>query len=194
MVPSKTPPMPSEYPPQETAMWQNIYQADIPVMVEARDIASLAPIADDMLKLAPFSQSVEGAVKSAVADLDGIALPLRRDIIMLAQRFAKLMACDRVRLRLEGIATDACRKIHADYTDVRLITTYAGPGTQYIPYGSAAEESELIGLPTGWIGLFKGHIFNADHVPCMHRSPPIIASGQQRLVLVIDTPLREANP
>jgi hypothetical protein len=125
--------------------------------------------------------------------LDGIALSLRRDVELLAQRFVRLMGCETVRLRLEGVTSDACRKIHGDYTDVRLITTYFGPGTQYIPYSRPVDEAELIDLPTGWIGLFKGRNFDPEHAPCMHRSPPIIASGEKRLVLVIDTPLRSAD-
>jgi hypothetical protein len=161
--------------------------------VEGRDITPLTAIAADMLKSAPFSQLAEGSVAAAVDSLTGIALPLRRDIEQLAGRFSALMGCDSIRLRLEGVVSDACRKIHGDYTDVRLITTYAGPGTQYIPHCKSGNEAELVDMPTGWIGLFKGRDFNPGHAPCMHRSPPIIASGERRLVLVIDTPLRSAD-
>jgi hypothetical protein len=153
----------------------------------------LAAIAADMLTTAPFSKLAEGTVASAVDSLTGIALPLRRDIEQLASRFSALMGCDSIRLRLEGVVSDACRKIHGDYTDVRLITTYAGPGTQYVPHGRPVCEAELVDMPTGWIGLFKGRSFHPEHAPCMHRSPPIIASGQRRLVLVIDTPLRSVD-
>jgi hypothetical protein len=176
-----------------TAKWSDILRADTPMVVEGRDITPLTAIAADMLKSAPFSQLAEGSVAAAVDSLTGIALPLRRDIEQLAGRFSALMGCDSIRLRLEGVVSDACRKIHGDYTDVRLITTYAGPGTQYIPHCKSGNEAELVDMPTGWIGLFKGRDFNPGHAPCMHRSPPIIASGERRLVLVIDTPLRSAD-
>jgi hypothetical protein len=179
--------------PVRTADWSDILRADTPLVVEGRDITPLAAIAADMLTTAPFSQLAEGSVASAVDSLTGIALPLRRDIEQLAGRFSALMSCDRIRLRLEGVVSDACRKIHGDYTDVRLITTYAGPGTQYIPQDRPVSEAELVDMPTGWIGLFKGRGFHPEHAPCLHRSPPIIASAERRLVLVIDTPLRSAD-
>jgi hypothetical protein len=179
--------------PVRTADWSDILRADTPLVVEGRDITPLAAIAADMLTTAPFSKLAEGKVAAAVNSLTGIALPLRRDIEQLAGRFSALMGCDTIRLRLEGVVSDACRKIHGDYTDVRLITTYAGPGTQYIPQDTPVSQAELVDMPTGWIGLFKGRGLHPEHAPCLHRSPPIIASGERRLVLVIDTPLRSAD-
>jgi hypothetical protein len=173
--------------------WSDIFRADTPLVAEGRDITPLSAIAAEMLTTAPFSKLADGPVASAVDRLTGIALPLRRDIERLAGLFSALMGCDSIRLRLEGVVSDACRKIHGDYTDVRLITTYAGPGTQFIPYYRPVSEAELIDIPTGWIGLFKGRNFHPEHAHCMHRSPPIVASGERRLVLVIDTPLRNAD-
>jgi hypothetical protein len=173
--------------------WLDIRHADTPFISEQRNVAPLTAIAGGMLKQAPFSYLSPGPVTSAIAGLDGIALPLLHDIERLTERFVRLMGCDTVRLRLEGVTGDACWKIHSDYTDVRLITTYSGPGTQYIPYGRPADEAELVDMPTGWVGLFKGRNFHAEHAPCMHRSPQIGATGEKRLVLVVDTPLRSAN-
>jgi hypothetical protein len=96
-------------------------------------------------------------------------------------------------LRLEGITTDACRRIHADYTDLRLITTYAGPGTDYLPRFATPNEGNLQRLATGDIGLFKGRLHAAGHEPCLHRSPPIAGTGAARLVLVIDSQLAGAR-
>ena len=90
-----------------------------------------------------------------------------------------------MRVRLEGVIGNACWKVHADYTDPRLITTDAGPGTDYAPHGEG--DCCLERVPTGAIGLFKGRKFAPDHLPCFHRSPPIIDTGERRLMLVIDT-------
>lgn len=113
---------------------------------------------------------------------------LRDDILALARRFAAFMQIDAVRLRLEAVTTNACRRIHADYADLRLITTYHGRGTDYLPNGAEQAENNLLRMPTGHIGLFKGRLFADQHEPCLHRSPPIEGTGEVRLVLVIDTP------
>ncbi|OBX17872.1 hypothetical protein A9995_14525 [Erythrobacter sp. QSSC1-22B] len=93
-----------------------------------------------------------------------------------------------VRIRLELVVTNSCRKIHSDYTDLRLITTYAGPGTQVLPMGAEKLESNLWSVPAGWVGLFKGRLFGEGHSACLHRSPPAADLRVRRLVLVIDTP------
>jgi hypothetical protein len=48
-------------------------------------------------------------------------------------------------------------------------------------------------VPTGWVGLFKGRTYAPDHPPCFHRSPPVGDTGEKRLMLVIDTPLRASG-
>lgn len=173
------------------ACWTAIRRADRPLAVEARDIGHLAGLADDLAVSSPFERRSEGPVEAAVAGLGDVAEPLAADIRDLAHRFAHLMQVGAVRIRLEGIASNACRKIHSDYTDVRLITTYSGPGTDYLPQGLAPSDENLVRLPAGHVALFKGRLFAEGHEPCLHRSPPVGDTGEKRLVLVIDTPLDE---
>ncbi|WP_275897594.1 DUF1826 domain-containing protein [Sphingorhabdus sp. Alg239-R122] len=109
---------------------------------------------------------------------------MRIDISNLGSRFMKLMHVDKLRVRIEGVTGNACKKLHADYTDLRLITTYAGAGTDYAPQN----DRRLERMPTGAVGLFKGKLFGNGHTPCLHRSPPIEGTNEARLVLVIDTP------
>lgn len=119
------------------------------------------------------------------------------DIVMLAAQFGRIMGCNAVDLRLEVITGDACRKYHADYVTARLITSYAGPGSQWI---SDAQAAALAGgadadqfvpeqLQAGDVALFKGRRWTPR--PIIHRSPPIAGNGQRRLVLVINP--AEAN-
>lgn len=163
------------------------------MMIEPRQVPALAALAQPLASGTPFERRGAGPVEAAVATLGDIPAALRADIRDLATRFACLMAVPAVRIRLEVINTNACRKIHADYTDLRLITTYWGPGTDYVPAGMEVVEASLVRLPAGHIGLFKGRLFGAGHPPCLHRSPPVCGTGKQRLVLVIDTPLDEAR-
>src|SRR3989344_5468187 len=138
--------------------------------------------------LPPFATAGAGRPDALLADLPALPDSIARCIEDLASRFASLMQCETVRVRLEGVTGNACRKVHADYTDLRLICTLAGPGTDYTLEDDP--DGPLQRISAGLVGLFKGHEFGAGHKPCLHRSPPIEDSGERRLVLVIDTPAR----
>ena len=89
--------------------------------------------------------------------------------------------------------SDGSGTFHADYVSLRLILTYAGPGTQWLDQGDAARLHDgaaietlcVRAIPTGDVALFKGRKWARD-APIIHRSPPIADTGQRRLVLVID--------
>jgi hypothetical protein len=172
--------------------WSRIRDPSCPIMIEQREQpvpdSAMAPLLDQ----APFAIRAEGDIPTVLAQLAALPDALRVDAAALAQRFMALMGVDAVRVRVEGVTTNACKKVHMDYTDVRLITTYSGPGTDYAPHGDA--DCCLERVPTGAVALFKGHSFAPDHAPCLHRSPPIEGSGERRLVLVIDTPLKSSPP
>lgn len=173
--------------------WQAVRLASCPILVEPRNLTGLATLAERLARSAPFERRGQGPVAEAVQALCKIPAELREDIRDLATRFAALMGVPAVRIRLEGITTNACRKLHADYTDLRLVTTYWGPGTDYVPAGQEPSDAGLVRLPAGHVALFKGRLFGEGHAPCLHRSPPVGDTGERRLVLVIDTPLDESR-
>lgn len=171
--------------------WAQIHDRDCPLHLEPRNPPLAAATLDAMLALDPVMLRFEGepqGVHEAFADLPG---DLVADVEVLCRRFAQVMKVATVRVRIERTDSNACRKVHADYTDVRLITTYAGPGTDIAPHADDADRSDccLERVPAGCVGLFKGRTYHADHKPCFHRSPPAGDMGEKRLVLVIDTPL-----
>lgn len=115
---------------------------------------------------------------------------LAADIAMITRQHAAVMGDSRIRIRLEVVETDACRRFHSDNVTVRTITTYLGDGTQWIE----AETCDKLGLPDGPeirqlgrgdVGMFKGRLWQ-EASTILHRSPPIGDTGAQRLVLVID--------
>lgn len=167
--------------------WSRIHDRDCPLVLEDRhqplDATTIAPL----LARAPFTQRAEGSLTSIAEQLTALPASLVADVVTLARRFAGLMNVDDVRIRIEGITGNACTKMHADYADVRLITTYAGPGTDYMASDDACCPKRV---PQGWIGLFKGKTYGYGHPPCLHRSPAVAETGERRLVLVIDTPSR----
>lgn len=172
------------------ADWADIRARDCPLVIEQRPLPFDPALLASLLSRGEFELRLEGAPASLTGRMRGMPEPLIRDAVVLAERFAHFMAVPAVRLRLERIDRDACRKVHSDYTDVRLLCTYAGPGTDY--FDDSTGISAAGRMDPGWVGLFKGRSFAKDHPPAFHRSPPIILTGERRLLLVIDTPLSPA--
>ena len=166
--------------------WNAVADRNTYLVIEPRDVSQFSAAANMLLEVPPFSRIVAGHVSSVLSQIQDLPAEIFSDIEELAMRFAELTGSDRVRVRLEQIVTNSCRKVHADYTDLRLITTYAGPGTQ-IAAGNDPDAVTLLDVPAGHIGLFKGRRYDASHEPCYHRSPPAADMGVKRLVLVIDT-------
>lgn len=115
---------------------------------------------------------------------------LAQDASALAEAFSTALSLDRMEVRLERVTSDSCRKFHGDYVTARLITTYAGPGTDWLDAREAdalargVEPSRINRMKTGDVGLFKGKLAT-DH-PAIHRSPPVSQSGETRLLLVLN--------
>lgn len=124
------------------------------------------------------------AVHAAGTPDDPRRARLITDIAALATRFATLMAAPWLRLRLEVVTTNACRKFHRDAVTARLVCTYRGTGTQC---ATGAEGAGLYTVPTGAPVLLRGSLWPVTPDPgLLHRSPPIEGSGETRLLLVLD--------
>ncbi|QXT35890.1 DUF1826 domain-containing protein [Sphingomonas sanguinis] len=180
------------------------------IVAFGHDRASLDAIARPDAALAIWWRSLPDTLRAALASLDlntvddvsldltaddaihgvlvdagfanPVAMPLAKDIELLVQRHAALSGEDRLRLRLEVVETDACRRFHADFVTLQLLCTYVGPGTQWCRIDAADAICEV---PTGAVGVFKGRLL-LDPPTILHRSPPISATGERRLVLTID--------
>ena len=119
---------------------------------------------------------------------------LAADIERLAHQYGVVMDLSDVEIRLEHVTTNACKKFHGDHVTARLICTYVGPGTQWLD-GEDAEDCgcgdphNIQQMNAGNVAFLKGRIWSEDH-PAIHRSPPILGSGQERLVLVINPPVQ----
>ncbi|MEO0341714.1 MAG: DUF1826 domain-containing protein, partial [Bacteroidota bacterium] len=104
-------------------------------------------------------------------------------------------------LFLATVATSMCRKLHTDVNDLRLLCTYIGPGTVWVPDEAINQEAlqarksneEIVSdekliqqVDTGDVVILKGALYpNAQ--PIMHRSPSLDQVGSTRLLLRIDT-------
>ena len=109
------------------------------------------------------------------------------DISTLAAHFSKILNSKYIRLRLDIVTTDACRKFHVDAVQARLICTYKGLGTQI---GNLNKDGEVVSvkqLETGVPMILRGTLWPRNtKAKLVHRSPPIEKLGEERLLLVLD--------
>jgi hypothetical protein len=118
------------------------------------------------------------------------------DIAGLVAKFAELAATPSVRLRVDAVTGDACRRWHRDCVPLRLICTYRGPGTLWMPPALGAnvlakpddDAPQAMAFEAGDVALFKGCGWprQVHDGGIVHRSPRIAGTGITRLVLVLD--------
>ncbi|MEA3641396.1 MAG: DUF1826 domain-containing protein [Lamprobacter sp.] len=126
------------------------------------------------------------------------------DMAMLAEQFTELvnrtLGPHTITARVETLDDVACPKFHVDRTRLRLLCTYRGPGTEWLPdeeVDRAALEdrqpnaqiqrgAQPRALQPFWVGLFKGECFpgNAGRGQ-VHRSPAV-PPGSMRVLFCLD--------
>ncbi|WP_232495528.1 DUF1826 domain-containing protein [Novosphingobium kaempferiae] len=117
---------------------------------------------------------------------EGSHTALALEITGLARSYARIMDVGSIRMRLEIVETDACRKFHMDNVKARLLMPLTEPGTQWIE-AEAGPDAPINHLRAGDVGMFKGRVW-AETPAILHRSPPISGTGVARLLLVLDLP------
>ncbi|MGR3434504.1 MAG: DUF1826 domain-containing protein [Shimia sp.] len=130
---------------------------------------------------------VLGAATTSFDDTD-MRAALALDCAALARSFAQAMQAPHVRLRLDAIGTDACRRFHVDALTARLVCTYRGTGTQYGHSPARGTDPEAIStLPTGTPIVLRGSLWPpVPDTGLVHRSPRIEGTGETRLLFVVD--------
>ncbi len=145
-----------------------------------------------------------GASGTVVHSLKALA----EDWAALAQRFADLTGRKHLRLRFERVEDDGCALFHVDTLPIRLLCTYAGPGTQWVEeedvrrnqlglMGRSITEANAAIVPVpdtirtvpAWhVLIFKGRPWEGHGYSdgLVHRSAPVRYSKDHRLRLTID--------
>lgn len=127
-------------------------------------------------------------------------------VAVLVDMFCTLFELERAGLRLNFVDTAMCPKFHVDHVPCRLITTFSGIATEWLPHdrvdrsrlgaASAGMPDESAGimqsatdiqhLNTGDVALAKGEgWFDNENGGLVHRSPAPLA-GEHRLVMTLD--------
>jgi hypothetical protein len=121
----------------------------------------------------------------AVADVAAtLALPedapVTADVHMLCELFATLTGTDTLGIRVDIADRATCPRMHVDHVTLRMMTTYRGPGTQWLQEGETGQAR------SGDVLFAKGDLWpDLRSGPCVHRSPQP-DSGETRVLLTLD--------
>jgi len=159
---------------------------------------------------ARFDQIVSMPSYDLSAAVHGLAEPARTwlttDIAVLLAQLAHLANAPRLRVSFGAVRTNQCPKFHVDYVRYRLMTTYTGPGTEWVPDDAVRREAlnhpvecprdaneEIVrdasAVRHGAVGevlVMKGARHETGR-GAVHRSPPIEGTGQLRVALIAST-------
>lgn len=160
-------------------------------------VALNEPLADSLV--------IELNNEDALPNLQGLASSCRdlegyegfiADVSWLVSAFACLLGAKRIGVRLRLLDKAMCPRFHVDHVPVRLITTYAGVGSQWLREGvmDRRQLSQPDAEPTGCIeqihcgevALLKGTKWHGNEgYGLIHRSPALKAD-ERRLILTLD--------
>jgi hypothetical protein len=192
----------------------NIYQPLVNICVWQRQLTKpVANYADWLIKgeinyelrIILESDSVIDSILKALPDHNGLRA-LAEDVNLLVTMFADLFELKMVGIRLSILDKAMCPKFHTDNLPCRLVTTYTGSGTEWLPE-VAVDRSKLVRganglsdaisgvylnqnsiqqLKTGDVALLKGSgwLGNEDKA-IVHRSPQL-DMNEKRLILTLD--------
>ncbi|WP_434767187.1 DUF1826 domain-containing protein [Pseudomonas triticicola] len=179
-----------------------VWQRRLPV-----HIADFAQLVLSLNEPLAESLCLELPDEDAEPDLAGLASGLRdlqgfegfiSDLKWLVSAFACLLGARRIGVRLRVLDKAMCPRFHVDHVPVRLITTYAGIGSQWLEEGAMdraqlgqanaepQDAASIRQLNSGDVALLKGEKWHGNEgFGLIHRSPHP-APGERRLLLTLD--------
>ncbi|VEE18118.1 DUF1826 domain-containing protein [Ectopseudomonas mendocina] len=180
------------------AVWQRRLPAQIADFAETL-LAQGEPLAQSMtleLAQADNEPNLAGLV-AQYADLPGQAAFLA-DVAWLVRAYACLLDARLIGLRLRALDKAMCPRFHVDHVPLRLITSYAGVGSEWLEEGAMPrsklgqpgaepqDEALIQRLDSGHVALAKGEKWQGNEGRgLIHRSPQPLA-GERRLLLTLD--------
>lgn len=182
----------------QLALWQRALPEGLGAALA--DWAERAPAA-----FAGSCRPVRGDLEQCLAGLEHEPWRgwLLDDIESLVREMARRARTSTCRVAFGAVRSDQCRKFHVDYLHLRLISTYVGPGTEWVVAGDVRRdvlsqppfdpdeanraivrrETGVRRARAGDVLLMKGRLGGGDGL--VHRSPPIEELGLVRVVLVV---------
>lgn len=175
----------------QLALWRRQLAPDLVRRLDRLPFAALPS--------ARFTTAPEEASRKLEASLlasplhDGVLrAALVHDMAHLVMLFASATGSPEIEVRIEAVDDDACRRFHTDVTYARLVTTYIGWGTVWVPPEHAGEAlrmqdayaGPICQMPRFTVGLFGGS--EGPTSGLVHRSPRIAGTGTFRLFFCVN--------
>lgn len=168
-------------------------------------VASLAKTAHGLNASMTVSPEAAAGALGAALGLDPQS-PLCEDVAYLADIFCCLFERERLGLRLALLDKAMCPRFHVDNVACRLLTTYCGPATHWLPNpavdrsrlgagnkglpdslsGLYRDESDVRQLEVGDVALLKGEGWHGNEGRGLVHRSPAVQDGERRLVLTLD--------
>ncbi|WP_419536487.1 DUF1826 domain-containing protein [Endozoicomonas sp.] len=198
---------------QQPAVLSDIYKDDTNIAIWQRKLS--APLQDAVKSYLASNATVETKmvvtqenVLSAINDAFQTSemAELSDDIALLVDMFCCLFGLARVGLRMQVLDQAMCPKFHVDRVPCRLVTTYQGVATEWLPHetvdhtklgqGSHGQTDDRSGLyqqkqaihqlNCGDVALLKGTLWQGnENAGLVHRSP-VLPGADKRLLLTLD--------
>lgn len=197
----------------EPSVLTDVYLEDTNIVIWQRELSeSLKKSVDAFLTTnLTFQASMTVTPRTALASLreslgNESDLELCENIAELVDMFCYLFDLKRVGLRLTVLNRAMCPKFHVDRVPCRLVTTFQGVATEWLPHidvnreklglgsrGKLDSESGLYKNPNdiqqlncGEVALLKGELWEGnENAGLVHRSPAL-PTDQPRLLLTLD--------
>ncbi|OBS94996.1 succinylglutamate desuccinylase [Vibrio cyclitrophicus] len=198
---------------EQPTVLADIYQSNINIAIWQRNFdQELTGEISEFIALNPnFSKSINLSPENAYEKLefatDGAASKaLLGNMVELVDMFCCLFELEEVGLRLAVLNQAMCPRFHFDQVPCRLVTTYHGTATQWLPNyavdrsklgrgsngqpdsasGLYSHESDIQELSSGDVALLKGERWGGnENAGLVHRSP-VTAPDETRLLLTLD--------
>ena len=193
---------------KQPSVLSDIYQSEINIAIWRRQKQFLVK---EFLALNPTFQkemilTPQDALSRISESFDNNMTEVSEDIALLVEMFCYLFELKQAGMRLKVLDKAMCPKFHVDKVPCRLVTTYQGIATQWLPYelvdqtklgwgcnglpdsesGLYQSESDIQQLDCGDVALIKGTLWEGnENAGLVHRSPGLIAN-EKRLILTLD--------
>ena len=192
---------------QQAAVLYDIQKSSKNIAIYERELTTLNTELDRvMAKAVAFKKSgpieeIHAALQEHFEEQFQDCPSLLNDIIEQLRLFQNISGAESLRILFTTVKTNMCRRFHTDINSLRLLCTYVGPGTLWLPNEIVnhkaflnrggnkqivLDETQIQQVETGDIIILKGALYPQAN-PIVHRSPTIEGHGESRLLLRIDT-------
>lgn len=182
-----------------------VWETEISPKLESAVKAVMASLPDLQLSEVISVKSAEDRLQE-ILGADDASVELRHDVLELVDMFCCLFDLERTGLRLATLNRAMCPRFHVDHVPCRLLKTYKGIGTQWIPHdvvdrtklgvdhhnqpdelsGLFQSETDIENLQSGQVALLKGERWEGNEgAGLVHRSPGL-DKGERRFLLSLD--------